>query len=155
MGTDRRKEKFIALFGPVSYTHLMNMNRFRLHIFRYPFKGIFLLSALFSCEGKGFPLFDELDKNFRRGESVVERAVVVERKAVIIGNGIEFIITHFSADELLRQRQSIELFLVEHIKIFLAVIADETVVELYVVPDEDVYKRQRRGGAEVRPDFPL
>lgn len=114
----------------------MNMNRFRLHIFRYPFKGIFLLSALFSCEGKGFPLFDELDKNFRRGESVVERAVVVERKAVIIGNGIEFIITHFSADELLRQRQSIELFLVEHIKIFLAVIADETVVELYVVPDE-------------------
>lgn len=62
---------------------------------------------------------------------------MIEYKSVIIRDGIQFVIAQLSPQQLLRQRQRVVLLLVEHITIFLAVITDETIVELYVVPHEE------------------
>ena len=45
--------------------------------------------------GQVTAFFNEFDKDFRRYARIVERAVVIERKAVIIRHGIEFIIRQF------------------------------------------------------------
>ena len=76
----------------------------------------------------------KLDKHLRRHRRVLECTVMIELKAVIIGNGIELIIRKLTAQNLLRKRKRIILFFIEHIPALFAVILHETVVKANVMP---------------------
>ena len=62
--------------------------------------------------------------------------MVIERKTVIFRNRIEFIIGQHAPQKLLRQRQRVKLFFIEHISVLLAVILHETIIERNVMPHE-------------------
>ena len=83
---------------------------------------------------QAFFRFNQLYKYFCGGERVVECAVMIELDAVIIRNGVEFVVGQ--KQHALRQRHRVVSFLFEHIIVLCAVIGNKLKIELHVVPHE-------------------